>query len=260
MWCVNGPSHGFLWVNIVPSVNRWWEEEIFTYFLCTQNVSSPATFFWWIPADNVSWPNNTKQVNADHHAGLYTPQHVWCFLCKSKLSSNYIAARWHIQDVLVGLTNTFCKFCPNKAKITQKRLCSLASWLCGLFPGSPRQSHPWAQPHRHQTKIRMTAAVLLMSAVCCQVFLAVRGSVEFLSSLPFPAERRGRGALATLPGLHTPEASASHPALSKHHVGWSTRLCPGLLSRSNSHQRITSKASQPKMVLDPQGGHVWIKW
>lgn len=236
-------------------VDRWCEEEIFTYFLCTQNVSSPATFFWWIHKDNISRQN--KPTPSIMQA--YTPQHVWCLLCRSKFSSHYIAAQWHIQNLLVGLTNTFCKFCPNKVKITLKRLCSLASWLCRLFPGSPRRSHLWAQPHRHQTKIRMTAAVLLMSAVCCQVFLAVSGSVEFLSSLPFPTERRARGALAALPGLHTPEASASHPALSKHHVGWSTRFCPGLLSRLNSHQRITSKAFQPKMVLDPQGGHVWIK-
>lgn len=84
------------------------------------------------------------------------------------------------------------KFCPNKAKMTPKVFCfflTLASWLHRLFPGSPRRSHLRDQPHRHQTKIRMTAAVLLMSVVCFQVFLAIRGSVEFLSSLPFPAER-----------------------------------------------------------------------
>lgn len=96
----------------------------------------------------------------------------------------------------ISWTYTFSKFCPNKVKITLKRLCSLASWLCRLFLGSPRQSHLWAQPHRHQTKIRMTAAVLLMSAVCCQVFLAIRGSVEFLSCLPFPAET-GKGRLGS---------------------------------------------------------------
>lgn len=73
--------------------------------------------------------------------------------------------------------------------MTRKAFRISVSWLRRLFHGSPRRSHLLDQLHRQQTKISMTAVVLLMSAVRCQVFLAVRESVEFLSSLPFPGER-----------------------------------------------------------------------
>lgn len=59
------------------------------------------------------------------------------------------------------------------------------------------QSGLWAEPHRHSSQDKDDlAGVLLMSAICSQVFLAVCGSVEFLSSLPSPA-------VAALPILHT---------------------------------------------------------
>lgn len=113
--------------------------------------------------------------------------------------------------------------------------------------GEPQTVQPvWAQPHRHQTKIRMAAAVLLMSAVCCQVFpggLWICG----ISLLPAISSREmGRGEWQTLAHPAHLGGSASHPALSKHHAGRTTRLCPDLLSRSISRQRITSKALQTK--------------
>lgn len=143
----------------------------------------------------------------------------------------------------------------------QKHPCSPASWLCRFFPGSPRQSQ--APPHRHQTKIRMTAAVLLMSAVCCQVFLAVRGSVEFHFLLPFPAGRRAGAPWQLCPAC-TPWSLSQPSCPEQTPRGGDKRLCPDLLSRSHSpHQRITSKALQPKMVWDPQGamfGYDYKSW
>lgn len=127
--------------------------------------------------------------------------------------------------------------------------------------GEPQTVQPvWAQPHRHQTKIRMGAAVLLMSAVCCQVFLAVRGSVEFLSSLPFPAGRWAGASGKVLPTLHTPEAQ---PVI----LPWANTMRSGRRDSALTccHAQIhvsglLPRLSKPKMVWDLHRGHVWIKW
>lgn len=70
-------------------------------------------------------------------------------------------------------------------------------------PGNPRQPHLQDQLQRHQPEISMTTAVLLMSAVLCQVF---PGRLWICGISLFLAISRGetcRGALATLLGQHT---------------------------------------------------------
>lgn len=90
---------------------------------------------------------------------------------------------------------------------TIKCHCSLVCGLWHLLTGSLSQN-PGHSLTDSQPVIRAVAVVLLMSAVCGQVFLAVCGSVEFLSFLPSPA-RTGRGDWPLCPSGTARELSKS---------------------------------------------------
>lgn len=99
----------------------------------------------------------------------------------------------------------------------------------------------WAQPHRPSVRDKngLAVVVLLMSAGCSQVFLAVCGPVEFLSSLPYPA-RAGRGDRQLCPSC-TPCRLSTSACPEQTAPGAALTLCHTQTHISGSHWRLSDQ-------------------